>query len=72
VELRKGAYEAGNEGGHEGNLFEASMVKRPDFPDARIIGRPISRADVEETLGASLPAGAQPVCDRCLTPCAGI
>ncbi|GAA1732850.1 hypothetical protein [Microbacterium paludicola] len=54
------------------NFFEASLVKRPDFPDARIMSRPISRADVEETLGAPLPAGAQLVCDRCLMPCAGI
>lgn len=54
------------------NFFEVSLVKRPDFPDARIMGRPISRAEVEETLGAPMPAGAQPICDRCLVPCAGI
>ena len=54
------------------DFFEVSVVERPDFPDARIMGRPISRAEAEEALGAPLPPDARPICDRCLTPCPGI
>lgn len=54
------------------NLFEVSLVSRPDFPDARITSRPVSRAEVETAWGRTLPAGAIPVCDRCLHPCPGV
>lgn len=53
-------------------LFEVSIVDRPDFPDARITSRPVSRANVEVAFGGPLPANALPVCDRCLAPCPGI
>lgn len=53
-------------------LFEVSVVSRPDFADARITERLVSRADVEAMFGGPLPDNAQPVCDRCLTPCLGI
>lgn len=52
--------------------FEVSLVARPDFPDARITSRPVSRASVEAAFGGALPSDAVPVCDRCITPCSGI
>jgi len=53
-------------------IFEASVVSRPDFPDARFMSQPVSRARVEAALGGPLPANTKPLCDRCLTPCSGI
>lgn len=51
---------------------DAGPVKRPDFPSARFMGTPISREQVEAALGGSLPVGAEPLCDRCLSPCPGL
>lgn len=53
-------------------FFEVSVVKRPDFPDARFMSTSYSQKKVEALLGRSVPDNARLTCDRCLAKCPGI
>jgi hypothetical protein len=53
-------------------MTEVSIVARPVQPDARVRGRPVDQATLEESLGPTFTFGKDTIwCSQCLEPCGG-
>ena len=50
---------------------EVSIVRRPAFPEARMLTEPISTAELAEHLGENFWPGVEVSCDLCLGECWG-
>ena len=53
-------------------LNEVSIVGKPAHPDARFRSVSLSNRELEAHLGPQWTPGMPVICDRCLTPCAGL
>jgi hypothetical protein len=56
----------------EAEIFELSVVGRPNQPDARIQSIVVLESELKQSLGSDFRYGMPVSCDRCLTPCPGI
>lgn len=54
------------------DLDHVAIVKRPDFPDARLTQRPVSTDDLVNALGSGFAPGMEVRCNRCLDRCKGL
>lgn len=54
------------------DLDHVAIVKRPDFPDARLTERPVSTNDLISALGTNFTPGMEVRCSRCLDQCEGV
>jgi hypothetical protein len=54
------------------DLDHVAIVKRPDFPDARLTERPVSTNDLIRALGNNFTPGMEVRCNRCLDRCGGV
>ena len=54
------------------DLFEVSLVGRPQLPDARLTSISILRQELENSLGPEFQYGMTVTCDRCLQDCDGV
>ena len=57
---------------HEMRGRELSIVRRPAFPEARMLAQPVSTADLASHLGKNFRPGMEVSCDLCLGECRGI
>jgi hypothetical protein len=53
-------------------IREISIVRRPAYPEARLLDLPVSTADLKHAFGSDFKVGMRVSCDQCLGECPGI